>query len=145
MTALFQRRDKKMHVRYLLLCLANNILRVNKSYCYHFNCCMITIYIDCYLGHLFLLLMSILRLRDRKILFFFFCILGSDVQFSKHSYYWSCITMGKILIQNMRTCETTEIQWRATKWSLGEATETLSHSGKLGHPLDVIYENWRYT
>lgn len=63
-----------MHVRYLLLCLANNILRVNKSYCYHFNCCMITIYIDCYLGHLFLLLMSILRLKDRKILFFFFSV-----------------------------------------------------------------------
>ena len=129
-----------MHIRYLPLCLANNFLRVKKSYCYHFNYCMITIYFYCCLGHLFLLLMSILRLRDRKILCFFW-ILGTDVQFSKHSYYWSCVTVGKILMQKMRTYRT-EIHWRPTKWSPGEATETLIHSGKLGHPLDVIYKNW---
>lgn len=143
MTALFQGHDEKMHVRYLLLCLANNILRVNKSYCYHFNCYMITIYVDCYLGHLFLLLMSILRLRNRKFFWFFSVFLGLMFSFQ------SILITGHVSPWErfwFRTWEPVK-QLKYSEELLNEVwgRPHLIHSGKLGHPLDVIYKNWRYT
>lgn len=120
-----------MHVRYLLLCLANNFLRVNKSYCYHFNYCMITIYFDCCLGHLFFLLMNILRLRDRKILCFFSGFLG--VMFS----FWSILITGHMSPWDRFWCRT---------W---EPVEQLKYSedllnGVLGKPQKLLFilVNW---